>query len=91
MYFPWSAEEFLSHRHSMKSILDPGSTFEATTSFRQWELETESKYEGDEGLALVKELNRRQLENRSSSGIVYPLQRIMRRSWKRCRKAVGMT
>jgi len=90
MYFPWRAKELLSHLHAMKTTFNPGSSPEAMT-IQQWLTETERRYEGDEGLALVKELNRRQLEARSSSRIVYPVHEVMRRSWKRCRKVVGMT
>ena len=85
------SEEFLHDREAMKSAIHPGSPREMWTLIYQWEAETKEKYEGDEGLALVKELNRRQLEARSRSRIVYPFQRMMRRSWKRCRKVVGMT
>jgi hypothetical protein len=90
MYFPWRGKEMLSHLHAMKSTFNPGSSPE-TMTIQQWLTETEKKYEGDEGLALVKELNQRQLDTRSSSRIVYPLQRMMRRSWKRCRKILGRT
>jgi hypothetical protein len=90
MYFPWRGKEMLSHLHAMKLTFNPGSSPE-TMTIQQWLTETEKKYEGDEGLALVKELNQRQLETRSRSRIVYPLQRVMRRSWKRCRKFMRRT
>jgi hypothetical protein len=85
------SEEFLLDREAMKSALHPGSPRGLWTLIDQWETETERKYEGDEGLALVKELNQRQLETRSRSKIVYPWQRMMRRSWKWCRKIMGRT
>ena len=88
MYSGWRAKEFLSTRQAMKSTFNPGSSPEAMT-IQEWDIETERKYEGDEGLALVKELMQRQLDARSWSRIVYPLQRMMRRSWKRCRKIMG--
>jgi len=90
MYTPWCTKEFLSSRHAMKSTLNPGSSPKAIT-IQEWDIEIKRKYEGDEGLAMVRELDQRQLETRSRSDIVYPLQRVMRRSWKCCRKIMGRT
>ena len=83
------SEEFLLDPEAMKSALHPGSPREMWALIQQWETETEKKYEGDEGLALVKELDKRKWEAFSRSKIVYPLQEMMRRSWKRCRKIMG--
>lgn len=87
----WCSEESSLDREAMKSTLHPSSILELNTLIHQWEIETEKKYEGDEGLALVKELNQRFWPNWSRSKIVYPFQRVMRRSWKRCREIIGKT
>jgi len=90
LYTTYKSKKFMSCRHAMKSVFEPDSTPEAIT-IQQWDMEMERKYEGDEGLAIVRELDQRQLETRSRSDIVYPLQRVMRRSWKCCRKITGRT
>jgi hypothetical protein len=85
-----SEESSLDH-DAIKSSLHPGSRREMWTLINQWEAETEKKYEGDEDLALVKDLYQRFWQDWSRSKIVYPSQRVMRRSWKRCREIIGKT
>lgn len=91
MYRPGRREEFLVSRHAMISIFNADSSPEATTSVEQWEIETAEKYDGDEGLALVKKIDEQGYEARTRSKLVYPLQRAMRVVWKRCRSIVRMT
>lgn len=82
-------KDFLSHFYAMKLILDPGSRFERMTSIRQWDIETEKKYKGDEGLALVKQLDQERFKTRVPSRIVYPTQRMIGRMWRGCRRIIG--
>lgn len=79
---------FLPYFHAMQATLDPDCVVDKSTSVHQWIFLTEKKYEGDEGLALVKALGQRNVQTRTTSKIAFPLKQAFSRVWNRFRKSV---
>jgi hypothetical protein len=73
---------FLGHFHAMQRTLDPNCRLDTSTSISQWISQMTTKHEGDEGLAVVKELDRQSYKARRHSKVIYPLKRFFTK-WMR--------
>ena len=64
---------FLGHFHAMQRTLDPSCTLDTSTSIPRWISQMTKKHEGDEGLTVVKEMDRQSHKARMHSRVIYPL------------------
>jgi hypothetical protein len=73
---------FLAYFHALQRTLDPSCCPDSSISKWEWIAKMEGKYEADEGLAMVKELDQRMWKARRPSRVVYPLKQVFSLPWK---------
>lgn len=72
---------FLAYLHAVQRTLDPSCSPDTSTSVFEWIAKMEEKHQGDEVLALVKELDQQMWKTRRPSRIIYPLKQFLSLLW----------
>jgi len=73
---------FLGRLHAMQRTLDPSCSPHTSSTIPQWINQMLEKHNGDQGLAVVKELDQQNSKARKPSKVIYPVKKFLT-TWMR--------